>query len=148
MSTNKTRRPWLAAFLTFLYPGLGHVYLRAWIRTALWFGMAVGSAAWLVPPEAQPESFSMEALTASAQALPLEVTLALMSVRLFGMIDAYWLAKRTNTESAVAEGTTCPNCGKDLDDDLDFCHWCTEPLPGAEDADADPDPETEIEPSA
>ena len=27
---------------------------------------------------------------------------------------------------------TCPNCGKETDADLDFCHWCTEPLPWAE----------------
>ncbi|PSP91758.1 zinc ribbon domain-containing protein, partial [Halobacteriales archaeon QH_8_68_33] len=20
----------------------------------------------------------------------------------------------------------CPNCGEDLDPDLEFCHWCTE----------------------
>ncbi|WP_435072884.1 DUF7575 domain-containing protein [Halorubrum sp. HHNYT27] len=23
----------------------------------------------------------------------------------------------------------CPNCGKETDAELDFCHWCTEPLP-------------------
>ncbi|TKX56709.1 zinc ribbon domain-containing protein [Halorubrum sp. SS7] len=27
---------------------------------------------------------------------------------------------------------SCPNCGKEVDADLDFCHWCTEPLPWAE----------------
>ncbi|SFR36646.1 DUF7575 domain-containing protein [Halorubrum sodomense] len=27
---------------------------------------------------------------------------------------------------------TCPNCGKEADAELDFCHWCTEPLPWAE----------------
>jgi len=27
---------------------------------------------------------------------------------------------------------TCPNCGKETDADIDFCHWCTEPLPWAE----------------
>jgi hypothetical protein len=26
----------------------------------------------------------------------------------------------------------CPNCGKETDADLDFCHWCTEPLPWAD----------------
>ncbi|WP_096390703.1 DUF7575 domain-containing protein [Halopenitus persicus] len=24
---------------------------------------------------------------------------------------------------------TCPHCGKETDAELDFCHWCTEPLP-------------------
>ncbi|QAU12827.1 zinc ribbon domain-containing protein [Halorubrum sp. BOL3-1] len=27
---------------------------------------------------------------------------------------------------------TCPHCGKETDADLDFCHWCTEPLPWGE----------------
>lgn len=26
----------------------------------------------------------------------------------------------------------CPHCGKETDADIDFCHWCTEPLPWAE----------------
>ncbi|GAB7010584.1 DUF7575 domain-containing protein [Halorubrum trueperi] len=26
----------------------------------------------------------------------------------------------------------CPACGKETDADLDFCHWCTEPLPWAD----------------
>ncbi|WP_123623185.1 zinc ribbon domain-containing protein [Halorubrum sp. CSM-61] len=26
----------------------------------------------------------------------------------------------------------CPYCGKETDADLDFCHWCTEPLPWAD----------------
>ena len=26
----------------------------------------------------------------------------------------------------------CPHCGKETDADLDFCHWCTEPLPWAD----------------
>ena len=26
----------------------------------------------------------------------------------------------------------CPNCGRKTDADIDFCHWCTEPLPWAE----------------
>jgi hypothetical protein len=26
----------------------------------------------------------------------------------------------------------CPTCGKETDADLDFCHWCTEPLPWAD----------------
>lgn len=27
---------------------------------------------------------------------------------------------------------TCPECGREADAELDFCHWCTEPLPWAE----------------
>ncbi|GAB6878985.1 zinc ribbon domain-containing protein [Halorubrum gandharaense] len=28
--------------------------------------------------------------------------------------------------------TDCPHCGREVDAELDFCHWCTEPLPGAD----------------
>ena len=28
----------------------------------------------------------------------------------------------------------CPHCGRETDATLDFCHWCTEPLPWADDA--------------
>jgi hypothetical protein len=42
------------------------------------------------------------------------------------MLDAYCVAKRGNEQTAVMEGTDCPHCGKEVDPDLDFCHWCTE----------------------
>ena len=35
-------------------------------------------------------------------------------------------------EDGDSPEVTCPNCGRDADADLDFCHWCTEPLPWAE----------------
>ncbi|ELZ37869.1 hypothetical protein C471_12226 [Halorubrum saccharovorum DSM 1137] len=43
-----------------------------------------------------------------------------------------------SSDPAVAEGDArpaeveCPHCGKETDADLDFCHWCTEPLPWAD----------------
>ncbi|WP_128904158.1 zinc ribbon domain-containing protein [Halorubrum amylolyticum] len=39
------------------------------------------------------------------------------------------------TDSRGDAGPTeveCPHCGKETDADLDFCHWCTEPLPWAD----------------
>ncbi len=27
----------------------------------------------------------------------------------------------------------CPSCGRETDAEIDFCHWCTEPLPWAAD---------------
>ena len=35
-------------------------------------------------------------------------------------------------EDGESPDVTCPNCGKEADVDLDFCHWCTEPLPWAD----------------
>jgi len=126
VSTRKNSRPWLAVLLAFLYPGLGHVYLREWLRALVWFFLNVTSFALLMPEEAVPETFGFDALFQAAENIPPEAALALASITIFSMIDAYWMAKRQNTETAVQEGTTCPNCGRDVDSDLDFCHWCTE----------------------
>ena len=123
-------RPLLAVVLAFLYPGLGHVYLREWLRALVWFFLNVTSFALLMPENAVPETFGWSELVAAAESVPPEAALALAAITVFSMIDAYWMAKRqtTETESEVEEGTTCPNCGRDVDPDLEFCHWCTERL--------------------
>ncbi|WP_050032772.1 zinc ribbon domain-containing protein [Halorubrum halophilum] len=47
------------------------------------------------------------------------------------------VAKPSSPAAAVPESDAgpaeveCPHCGKETDADLDFCHWCTEPLPWA-----------------
>ena len=47
--------------------------------------------------------------------------------------------RQTAASAAGGDGegleVTCPECGREVDADLDFCHWCTEPLPWAEAAD-------------
>jgi len=128
VTTRTTKRPWLAVLLAFLYPGLGHIYLREWLRAIVWFLLVVTSSTLLVPEGAVPDGLSVEALLTAAEAVPTTAALALVSITLFSMVDAYWMAKRRNQRTAVDEGTTCPHCGKDLDEDLEFCHWCTEPL--------------------
>lgn len=128
MSARNRKRPWLAVLLAFLYPGLGHVYLREWLRALVWFGLVVTSSTLLVPEGAVPTEVTFEALVAAARALPAEVTLALFSITFFSMVDAYWMAKQRNQAVTAAAGTTCPNCGREVDPELDFCHWCTESL--------------------
>jgi hypothetical protein len=139
VTARSEKRPWLAVVLAFFQPGLGHAYLREWLRALVWFFLYVTSFTWLVDEETIPESFSLDAYVGMVEAMPLGVKLALLSITVFGMLDAYWMAKQRNRASAVDEGTTCPNCGKDLEEDLDFCHWCTEPLPGTEAAEDDAD---------
>ncbi|WP_123538750.1 zinc ribbon domain-containing protein [Halosimplex salinum] len=143
MSTRKQARPLLAVLLAFLYPGLGHVYLREWLRALVWFFLNVTSFALLMPENAVPETIGMDSLLRAAESVPPEAALALASITVFSMIDAYWMAKRQNTETAVQEGTTCPNCGRDVDADLDFCHWCTERL--APEAETEGESESESE---
>ncbi|MFB6134581.1 MAG: zinc ribbon domain-containing protein [Halanaeroarchaeum sp.] len=140
------RRPLLAGLLGFIYPGLGHVYLRAWIRAVAWFGLALLTAA-IVIPESAITTFQqngIEGVIAASRNLPLEVTGSLLVVRVLNVIDAYLTGLRQERATVEASGdamATCPNCGGELDEDLDFCPWCTVRLEEFEDETEDgPEP--------
>lgn len=124
------KRPWLAALLAFLYPGLGHLYLRAWLRALAWFLLAMLTAALVVPESviSAMESGGLEALLAATESLPPEVLAPLFVVRGLNVLDAYLLARRGDAPDSGEASATCPNCGRDLDADLDFCPWCTHRL--------------------
>jgi hypothetical protein len=133
--TKSQKRPWLGALLAFFLPGLGHVYLKEWLRSAMWFAFAVSAVLLFVPlPDAATNAASaagaFDAAMQASQNLPLEAMLPVWVVRVFSAIDAYWLALRSNAEAE--EGERCPACGKPVDEDLDFCQWCTTPLPERE----------------
>jgi hypothetical protein len=129
-SDSTGKRPWLAALLSVLYPGLGHVYLRLWGRALLWFLSIVTATALLVPPEVYPSTLSVSAAMDAARALPLTVSLTILLMTLLNVLDAYMMAKRGKTSGTEGpEGeATCPNCGKEVDEELDFCQWCTTEL--------------------
>jgi hypothetical protein len=133
--TNSEKRPWLGALLSFFLPGLGHVYLREWLRSAMWFAFAVSAVLLFVPlPETTATSSSVSAAFDAAmeatRGLSWQELLPIWGVRLFSSVDAYWLALQH--EPAEDEGDQCPHCGKPVDEDLDFCQWCTTPLPERE----------------
>ena len=123
------KRPWIAVLLALVYPGLGHLYLREWIRGIMWFGLIVSSVMLLLPDDAFPETLSVDAYVAAAAAIPLHVSLAIVVLSVLSVADAYYLARRSAAPASTqtpGDGTrNCPNCGKELDADLDFCHWCT-----------------------
>ena len=133
--TNSEKRPWLGALLSFFLPGLGHVYLREWLRSAMWFAFAVSAVLLFVPlPETAAASGSVSAAFDAAmeatQGLGWETLLPIWVVRLFSSVDAYWLALQSEPDEE--EGEQCPYCGKPVDEELDFCQWCTTPLPERE----------------
>jgi len=131
MSDTGRKRPLLAAFLALVYPGLGHVYLREWLRAVLWFGLVVSTSTLLVgQSDVAPlnDGFSIDALLAVSQNISLGTSIALFAITVLSMVDAFYMATRENVEAEVVEGTKCPHCGKELEDDLDFCHWCTTEL--------------------
>ena len=129
MSHSQEKRPWLAALLALPVPGLGHVYLREWLRAALWFGLVVSVAWLLVPASVYAEAdLTVESLLAASRGVPTEANVAILFVTSLSMLDAYMMASQGNREQAIEEGTTCPHCGRELDEDLEFCHWCTAEL--------------------
>ncbi|WP_435151744.1 DUF7575 domain-containing protein [Haladaptatus sp. DFWS20] len=128
------KRPWLAAGLAFVYPGLGHAYLRQWLRALLWFGFALVTVMVFIPQTTfeAVETGGFAAYSAEIQALPLSVVIPILVVQLCNILDAYWSALRGNrtptTDGDGSSGTRCPNCRRNVDEDLDFCHWCTNPI--------------------
>lgn len=132
MATHRNHRPWLAALLAIVQPGLGHIYLREWIRALTWFVLWLATVMLLVPfaYATGGSAGAIETVRAVLTALdevPLAGQLTLLAVTSFSAFDAYWLA--TRNRAADNEVARCPNCGKEVDESLEFCHWCTKSLP-------------------
>lgn len=121
------KRAWFALLLTIFVPGLGHAYLELWKRAFLWLGLYLLSTAVFVPDSASPESLSVDAFVEASQSIPLHVAGLIVGISLLCLIDAYLMTMEINTRAnRSVDGTrVCPHCGKEVDDDLDFCHWCT-----------------------
>jgi hypothetical protein len=148
------KRPWLAALLGTLATGLGHFYLRRWKRGLGWFAVAVGVSALFVPPEAARALLSGSGGDVATLAPLLAVgvasvadayVLARMSQREARGGDKASAGQTPDPESPSHGGSgggpavgpafgsadaECPECGKELDPDLDFCPWCTARLAG------------------
>lgn len=120
------KRPWLAALLSILATGLGHAYLRRWRRAFGWIIALFGVATLFVDPAA------LKTFVRGGSSDLLSVTPVLV-VGSLSVVDAYVLAHAQNTMSRLTptqngELTHCPDCGKELDPDLDFCQWCSADL--------------------
>ena len=125
MTTDARKRPLVAAALGIVYPGLGHVYLRSWHRALLWFAAVVITIIVFVPESLLYGVATPGDLLTVAANIPIEAAVALPLVAIFNAVDAYLTAKR---ENAHVDGVRCPHCGKVVDEDLSFCHWCTSEL--------------------
>jgi len=127
------KRAWLAVALTIVVPGLGHAYLRLWGRGLLWFLLVVGSVATLVPEWFSATTF--DELVSVVEGVSTPISLALFGIAVLCVVDTYLMTSRLNErarrEHGEASVTTCPECGRELDGDLDFCHWCTTELDDA-----------------
>jgi len=120
--------PLLAALLGTVVTGLGHLYLRRWLRALGWLGLTVAASVLFVPETIS--ALSLGTLTDPFSTLPIVLISAASA------LDAYLIAKAKvqfdGVQAASGAGPTgghksppCPACGKPVDPDLGFCHWCT-----------------------
>jgi len=98
--SRRRKRPWLAAFLGAAVAGAGHRYLRRWLRALGWLAVATLTSYLFVPASA-------------------------LDAYQLAIVNNYLLRSRSQHD---ADPTVCPSCDRPVDDDLDFCHWCTAPL--------------------
>lgn len=135
-------KPLFAAVLSAVVPGLGHAYLGAWGRSLVWFATVlmaatlIGAEAGVDPAAADSVGGLVETLSSTVSPLGAASVVLLLSAN---VIDAFRLGQqidhRRAPDSAAAgldsdsDATTsaveCPDCGRNVDADLDFCHWCT-----------------------
>ena len=123
-------RPWLAGLLALVVTGAGHAYLRRWARALGWFLVTFATVVAFVPESVIQEAFTGTPADPFALAWPALVVLA-------SSVDAYLLARRTRADTAGGAGDPaaggdrrCPECGREIDADLefDFCPWCSAEL--------------------
>ncbi|AGB38715.1 DUF7575 domain-containing protein [Natronococcus occultus] len=131
------KRPWLAALLAALITGLGHLYLRRLRRAVGWLAVSILVTVFLVD-QAAFESLAGGSVNTDAilAVWPMYLVVAI------SVLDAYLIARQPATAHQPAVGDdedaapSCPHCGKEHDPELDFCHWCTNPID-------DPDPDAD-----
>ncbi|ELZ91769.1 hypothetical protein C440_15684 [Haloferax mucosum ATCC BAA-1512] len=107
--------------------GAGHVYLREWRRAIAWFTFVLGAVLVLISRSAA--QISVEALTTveSLSSLPNEVTIPIVGLLFLSALDAYRVGMRSRRYNANGN-PTCPVCGGELDQQLEFCPWCATEL--------------------
>jgi len=130
MARNSLRNnPLLAGLLGTVVTGLGHLYLRRWLRAIGWLGVTVVASVLFIP-ESMGSGISSGTFSDFLSILPIVLISAASA------LDAYLIAKSrlqtdgdgpTDTVGATGadESPTCPACGKPFDPELGFCHWCT-----------------------
>ncbi|ELY60358.1 zinc ribbon domain-containing protein [Natronococcus sp. A-GB1] len=118
-----------AAGLSVLLPGAGHVFIRDWIRGLAFGGIFVASLAILFPTD---QIAAADSLSGAVSVITTETDtisqFVISFIILFAAIDATFRSMGFppgSNNGADHDGPSCPHCGKPLDEDLTFCHWCT-----------------------
>ncbi|QLK24916.1 zinc ribbon domain-containing protein [Natrinema zhouii] len=122
-----------AAGLSVIMPGAGHALVRDWLRAAVFAGLFLAASAFFLPLDqltaAGPITSvdqALEQATVVAENTDPMAQFLLSFLSLFAAIDATFRAlSYSSGEGTDAAEPTCPECGKEIDADLEFCHWCT-----------------------
>lgn len=116
-----------AAGLSLLFPGAGHVLLRDWVRALLFAGLFTTAVALLLPVDPLAAAGSIGDVRTILLAEPRTTQFVLGFMLVFAAADAGFraLGFPPGSRSATTDGPACPSCGRELDTDLEFCHWCT-----------------------
>ncbi|GAB3675877.1 DUF7575 domain-containing protein [Halopiger thermotolerans] len=136
-------RALLAGALSILFPGAGHALLRDWLRAVVFAGLYLSAIAIFLPTEQLAAAETMADAVTIVGNMDSTGQFAVSFIGLFAAIDAAFRSlgfppTGSGTGSGSSDGSTCPECGKELDEDLEFCHWCTTRLEPADREDADP----------
>ncbi|WP_425607389.1 DUF7575 domain-containing protein [Halomontanus rarus] len=133
-------RALFAAALSLVLPGAGHALIRDWVRALLFAGLFLSATALIMPINDIAAAGSMAERMTIVTDEPRTSQFVLSFMLLFTAVDAGFRALGFPPGSNGADGPTCPNCGRELDPEIEFCHWCTTRLEYA-----DPDVESESE---
>lgn len=122
------RRALVAAFIGALgavigVAGLGHLFLREWKRAVAWFALSVGATVVLLLAVFDPAQLQDPAFLMDVQQWPQNVLVPLFVLLSLSIFDAYLIGRRS---APGADLDTCPTCGRPIDAELDFCHWCSQ----------------------
>lgn len=127
-----------AAGLSVLMPGAGHVLIRDWIRALVFGSVFVTAVAILLPTDQIAAASSVsDGMTLANNKTGTISQFVLSFIVLFATIDSAVRAMGFAPTANATDGPSCPACGKDLDEELAFCHWCTTRLEPAVDAEED-----------
>ncbi|MCW8173054.1 MULTISPECIES: zinc ribbon domain-containing protein [Natrialba] len=143
-----------AAGLSVLMPGAGHALIRDWLRTLVFAGLYLSAIVIFLPSIEQITAIESvgEGMELVGDEIDTMGQFVLSFIVLFAAIDATFRAMGfpPGSSNESVDGPSCPECGKELDEDLTFCHWCTtrlEPVePEEEDSNAAGETGSEAEP--
>ncbi|MDZ7730060.1 MAG: zinc ribbon domain-containing protein [Natrialbaceae archaeon] len=120
-----------AGGLSLVLPGAGHVVIRDWVRAILFAALYFVSFFLLVPID---QIVAAEGFTAmldiAAEETDMMAQFTLSFITVFAAVDAGFRAFTRSTPVTGDSGPTCPECGRELDEDLEFCRLVYDP-PGA-----------------